>query len=88
MMTIIEWRPDSCQCIIHIQMPEHIVFKVIKKCNLHIDTSDKKLFDVVWTHNNKFSSLEMIDKRRKEYKRIEKMGTSSSAQKKKKKVCN
>ena len=84
-MSVIEWRPDSCQCIIIIQMPQRTLLKVIKKCHLHTENSDEKLLDAVWTHNHEFSSLEMIDKRRKEYKRIEKMGKSSLSQKKKKK---
>ena len=85
MMSIIEWRPDSCQCIIHIQMPQRTLLKVIKKCNLHTDKSDEKLLDAIWTHNHEFSSLEMIDKRREECKRIEKIGKSSSGSQKKKK---
>ena len=82
-MAVIEWRPDSCQCIISIQMPERTLLKVIKKCHLHTDESDEKLLDAVWTHNNEFSSLEMIEKRREECKRIEKMGKPSQKKKKK-----
>lgn len=84
-MAVIEWRPDSCQCVVYIKHPEKILVKVIKKCHLHTDKSDEKLLDAVWTHNNEFSSLEMIEKRREECKRIEKMGKPSPSQKKKKK---
>ena len=84
-MAVIEWRPDSCQCVVYIKHPEKILVKVIKKCHLHTENSDEKLLDAIRTHNSKFSSSEMIDKRRKECKRIEKMGKSSLSQKKKKK---
>jgi len=87
-MTITEWRPDSCQCIIHIKHPERILVKVIKKCHLHKDKSGKKLHDAISSHNKKFSKLEQIDKRREEYERIEKMGKPSSQPKKEEKVCN
>jgi len=55
-------------------MPQHTLFKVIQKCNLHKDKSGKKLLDAISSHNRKFSSLDMIDKRREEYKKIQKMG--------------
>ncbi len=84
-MAVIEWRPDSCQCIIHIQMPEKTLLKVIKKCHLHTENSDEKLLDAIRTHNHEFSLLEMMEKRRQECKRIEKTGKPSLSQKKKKK---
>lgn len=76
-MGIIEWSPDSCQCIIHIKMPQETLDKVIQVCHIHKDKKGKKLFDAIFSHNKKFCSIEMIDKRRKEYHRIQSLGNST-----------
>lgn len=70
------WKPDSCQCIIHIEMPKKTLVKVIQKCQLHKDKSGKKLFDAISSHNKKFNTQEKIGERSEEYKKIQKMGKS------------
>jgi len=71
--SIMKWQPDSCPCIIKINLPENTLANVIQKCNLHKDMSGKKLLDAISSHNKKFASQEMIEKRREEYTRILKM---------------
>lgn len=68
--SIMKWEPDSCPCIVLIQLPEYTLSSVIQKCHLHKDISDKKLLDTIRSHNKKYGSREMITKRREEYLRI------------------
>lgn len=76
--TIVEWKPDSCPCIIYMKQPGDTLVNVIQKCVLHKDKSGKKLLDAIFSQNKKFASFEMIEKRREEYARILEMGDPKS----------
>ena len=50
-MGVIRWSPDTCGCIIHYNIPEKTLARIIKKCIIHENEPDETLFGVVLTHN-------------------------------------
>lgn len=50
------WRPDTCDCIVRVELPDMIYVDWLQKCELHKDFTSQRLIDMVKAHNNGFNS--------------------------------
>ncbi len=73
-MTVLQWSPDSCQCILELDMPDKTLIRTIQKCQLHKDKIDSEILSTVHTHNKSYNTLALEPQRRTEYNRIKNLG--------------
>ena len=69
-MGIIEWIPDSCQCIIRIDARTKSLVRTSQLCQIHKDIITRDLLQTIRVHNAQFSAVEQQVARKTEYDRI------------------
>ncbi len=69
-MAVIEWRPDSCQCIIRLDPRTQLLVKTSQLCQIHKDILTRDLLQTIRDHNGQFSAETQQEARRLEFNRI------------------
>ena len=69
-MVVIEWRPDSCQCIIRLETRTQSLVRTTQLCQIHKDIVTRDLLQTIRDHNAQYNALEQQTARKTEYDRI------------------
>lgn len=69
-MTVIEWKPDSCQCIIRFESRTQLLVKTSELCQIHKEILTRDLLQTIRDHNAQFSAADKQVARKTEYDRI------------------